>query len=142
MNSTDWHRPLLPGPTAMQWANYTLIALAACAISAIGAVAYALLVIARTQRLDPVAVSFVAAFLLSLVIAYVLNHVAHQKVKREVQSGYTTAAQGHNEVPRLHSPTGVVMREAGQPNLTKTEWEAAMSRVRAHQSAHQDAEAG
>lgn len=65
---------------------------------------------------------------------WVCNKVGDHKGKAEIRAGYTTSAQGNNEVVRLHSPTGVVMREAGQPNLTKPQWEAAMARVRAYEA--------
>ncbi len=58
----------------------------------------------------------------------------NRKERAELAAGYTTSAQGNNEVVRLHSPTGVVMRNAGEPNLTKLQWEAAMARVIAYKA--------
>lgn len=125
---------LLPGPTAKQWARYGLIACGVFALGCLGGVVWALAVVTRTQRWDLVVVMFLAIGAVGLLCAWIFVLLSDRKEKSEMRAGYTTVAQGNNEVVRLHSTTGVVMREAGRPNLSRSEWEAAMRRVRAFQA--------
>ncbi|WP_431279061.1 hypothetical protein [Leifsonia poae] len=125
---------LLPGKTVKQWSTLALLCFAVAAVGAAGAVVCALSIVAQTQRWDPVTVSFLALFGLGFGGGWIFDRIATAKEKAEVRAGYTTSAQGHNDVVYLHSPTGVVMREAGHPNLTKPEWDTAMQRVNAYRA--------
>ena len=132
--SSAWEvRDLLPGPTFHQYAGYGLIALGASAAGGLCAIVWTLTVIVRTQALDPVIVTAMTVCIGGWTLVMVLKPVSNRKEKAEILAGYTTSAQGNNEVARLHSPTGVVMRNAGEPDLTKPQWEVAMTRVRAYQ---------
>jgi hypothetical protein len=100
----------------------------------IGALICGLTIVSASQQWDPVTITFLALLFLGFGGGWVLNKLSDRKGQAELAAGYTTSAQGNNEVMRLHSRTGVVMREAGQPNLTKPQWEAAMARVRAYEA--------
>jgi hypothetical protein len=123
---------LLPGTTAKQWARRGLYCIVVMVLAMLGALARALTVVSQTQRWDPLTLGFLALIGPGLLGAWILNLVSEHKEKAEVRAGYTTCAQGNNEVIRVHSPTGVVMREAGQPDLDKPDWLAAMIRVDAY----------
>lgn len=41
--------------------------------------------------------------------------------EKELAAGYTTLASGHPEVARVHFPTGFVMREVGEAELSAAE---------------------
>jgi hypothetical protein len=127
-------RELLPGRTVNQLGGYALCSMGVALIGMVGALVYAFTIVARDQRWDPFTVGFLTLFGLGILVAWIFNLVGDRKGKAEVHAGYTTAAQGNNQVARLHSPTGVVMRSAGEPNLTKVEWEAAMRRVHAYKA--------
>lgn len=132
--STQWVRhDLLPGPTVFQWSGYALMSCALGLVGMIGALVCAVTIVSASQQWDPVTITFLALLLLGFAGGWVLNKLSDRKGRAELAAGYTTSAQGNNEVIRLHSRTGVVMREAGQPNLTKPQWEAAMARVRAYE---------
>jgi hypothetical protein len=124
-------RVLLPGRTVNQLGGYALCSMGVALIGMVGALVYAFTIVARDQRWDPFTVGFLTLFGLGILVAWIFNLVGDREGKVEVRAGYTTAAQGNNQVVRLHSPTGVEMRSAGQPNLTRIEWEAAMQRVHA-----------
>ena len=122
---------MLPGRTGKEWARFSLISCGIGVVGGAGAVIGALTEVARSHRIDPVTGTFLGLFLLGFGVGWVLGKVSYRKLKAEVRAGYTTSAQGFNQVRRVHSPTGVVMREAGQMNLSRAEWESAMVRVRA-----------
>jgi hypothetical protein len=126
-------RELLPGRTVNQLGGYALYSMGIALIGMVGALVCAFTIVARDQRWDPLTVGFLTLFGLGILVGWIFNLLGDRK-GAEVRAGYTTAAQGNNQVARLHSPTGVVMRSAGQPNLTKMEWEAAMRRVRAYKA--------
>jgi hypothetical protein len=107
-----------------------------------GALVCALSIVARTERLDPLTITFLALAGAGLLAASAFLWLSDRKQKAEVGAGYTTLAQGNNDVERLHSPTGVVMRAAGEPNLTKAQWEAAIAKVRSYRAAGQRSPAG
>lgn len=135
MESVHWERrEVVPGPTAKQWARAGLWSVGVSGIGAVGGLACALTIVAQTQSLDPLTVAFLVMVVGGIGVGWFCNWMSDRKEKRELAAGYTTSAQGNNEVVRLHSPTGVVMREAGQPNLTKPQWDAAMARVRAYEA--------
>ena len=100
----------------------------------VGALLCAVTIVSASKQWDPLTICFLAVFLLGFLGGWIFNQLGDRKRKAEASAGYTTSAQGNNEVVRLHSRTGVVMREAGQPNLTKPQWEAAMARVRAYEA--------
>lgn len=100
------------------------------------ALACAVTLVSRTERLDPITLSSIVLFLMAFLGAWVCNKLGDAKEKAELRAGYTTAARGNNEVARVHSPTGIVMRRAGQPNLTRAQWEQAMCRVRDYEASH------
>ncbi|MFF2051894.1 hypothetical protein ACFVU2_09875 [Leifsonia sp. NPDC058194] len=124
-------RELLAGHSANWWSGVSLGGGALWLVGSIGGVICGLTIVRINQRLDPVTIGFLALFALGLAVLVFGDRMAAFKAKKEVAAGYTTMAQGHYEVERRHSPTGVVMRQAGQPNLTRSEWESAMVRVRA-----------
>lgn len=130
-------RQLLPGLTAKRWAAIGLMSFAAAAAGAIGAIVCAFTIVLRTQSWDPITISFVSIILVGAAFGWVCVILSDRKERAEIKAGYTTTAQGNNEVARVHSPTGVVMRDAGRPNLSRPEWEAAMSRVRAFEATRQ-----
>lgn len=132
------HRQLLPGPTAKRWSATALVAIGTAIVGAAGALICVFALVARTETWDPITIGFVLLTVTGTVAGWVCNGLADRKGRVEVRAGYTTVAQGNNEVVRLYSPTGVVMREAGRPNLTRSEWEAAMLRVRAFRAAERD----
>ncbi len=130
-------RELIPGPTAKRWARCGLLAAAVCGFGMAGALVCALTIVARTERLDPLTITFLALAGAGLLAASAFLWLSDRKQKAEVAAGYTTVAQGNNDVERLHSPTGVVMRAAGEPNLTKAQWEAAIAKVRSYRATGQ-----
>ncbi|KQR53540.1 hypothetical protein ASF88_01275 [Leifsonia sp. Leaf336] len=135
MAQESWERrEVLSGPTAKQWARAGIWSIGVSGFGAVGGVACALTIVARTQALDPVTLAFVAMTVGGVGVGWFCSWMSDRKERVELAAGYTTCAQGNNEVVRLHSRTGVVMREAGQPNLTKPQWEAAMTRVRAYEA--------
>ncbi len=135
MSDQVWEqRELLPGVSSKRWARVGLISLGIAAISTI-----ALLFTVNASRgdyqyFDPISVLVLGVAATSAVAFWICYILSMRKGRREVAAGYTTSAQGDNEVERRHSPTGVVMRPAGAPDLTKPQWDAAMIRVRAYQS--------
>lgn len=122
---------LLPGPTVNQWGLYALICSAAGVIGMIGATICALTIVAKFERIDPVTIVFVGLVIGGFLAAWICNFLGDQKEKAERRARYTTATQGNNDLPRVHHQTGIVMRHASQPNLTRAEWESATARVRA-----------
>ncbi|WP_295127634.1 hypothetical protein [uncultured Leifsonia sp.] len=135
MEQQCWtRRELLPGLTTKQWARAGLWSIGVSCIGGIGAVVWALVVLTRTQAWDPAAVAFIVTVIGGMGFGWVCSLMSDRKERAELAAGYTTSAQGNNKVVRWHSPTGVVMREAGEPNLTKPQWEAAMARVRAYEA--------
>lgn len=122
---------MLPGPSVFDLAGYVLWSIAIWAISAVFALVGVVASRDTYQYFDPFSLACLAVFVMSLTAACLLPYVSALKSRKEIAAGYTTAAQGHNEVERRHSRTGVVMRAAGESDLGRADWEAAMMRVRA-----------
>jgi hypothetical protein len=125
-------RALLPGKTASQWSGIALVGGAAWLVGTVGAAICGVTVVRQTGRLDPVTVAFLALFAVGFAVLALGVKLMERKARKEIAAGYTTMAQGHYEVERRHSPTGVVMRAAGQPPLTREQWERAMQKVRTY----------
>jgi hypothetical protein len=131
----EWERrDLLPGPSVFEWSGWALIGGAICVGGGIGAVVCAFTLVASSHLLDPATVSFLVLFTAGFGWLWICNGMGKLKSRRELAADYTTSAQGHYEVERRHSPTGVVMREAGAPGLTREQWANAMKRVREYQA--------
>src|SRR4051812_13756531 len=118
VNESWERRDLLPGNSGKQWGRYALYSLGASFVGMVGALVCAFAIVSKTQRWEPVTVGFLALFLLGLLFGWILSLISDRKSKAEIRAGYTTSAQGNNQVVCLHSPTGVVMRDADFPNLT------------------------
>ncbi len=86
----------------------------------------------QSGNIDPVTFAFMLLFAGGLAVLTFGVWMMNRKAKREVDAGYTTMAQGYYNVERRHSPTGVIMRAAGEPALTREQWERAMQSVRAY----------
>jgi hypothetical protein len=121
---------LLPGPSVYQWATWGLICLVLIVVAGCGALIRALTTVARTQYIDPITFFFVIVFVLSCVALVTIDQLGRRKKRLELAAGYTTAAQGSYDVERRHSPTGVVVRSAGQGPLTRGQEQEARERVR------------
>jgi hypothetical protein len=104
----------------------------------LGALVCALTIVTHSLKWDPLTIGFLIIFMAGMLSGWLFNRISDRKVRDEVAAGYTTVTRGHNEVQRVHSGTGVIMRHAGRPNLTKPEWEEAMFRVRAFQASVND----
>ena len=130
----EWERrELLPGPTVKQWSRRGLVGVAILGIGMLGAAVCALTIVARTKQWDPLTLGFLVILVMGFAWVWVCYLAGNRKEADELAAGYTTAAQGNNEVARLHSPTGVVMRHAGEPDLSRQDWERAMKRVHSYQ---------
>ncbi|WP_348786601.1 hypothetical protein [Leifsonia sp. NPDC080035] len=129
----EWRRrDLLPGATTFQIGGWVLISIAIAAVGAIGSLIWGFGVAPKTKAWDPVGIAVFALFAGGSVAAFVFDRWSDLKAKREIEAGYTTV-NGNHQVERVHSRSGIVVREAGEPNLTKEQWEAAMNRVRAYE---------
>lgn len=123
-------RDLLPGPSVLQWSSWALWGGCAAVVGGAGAVICGLTVVARTQALDAVTLAFVMTFLVGCIVLFFCVRMMERKEKQELAAGYTTSKQGHYEVERRHSPTGLIVRKAGQPALTRDQEAAANALVR------------
>ncbi|MFF2051893.1 hypothetical protein ACFVU2_09870 [Leifsonia sp. NPDC058194] len=134
--SEDWELcELLPGRTVKQWSRVGLFGIAMLAVGMLGAATCALIIVSRTKQWDPLTLGFLVVLVVGFAWVWFCYLAGNRKEERELEAGYTTAAQGNNEVARVHSPTGVVMRRAGEPDLSRQDWERAMEKVRAFQRA-------
>ncbi|MFJ3394671.1 hypothetical protein [Leifsonia aquatica] len=130
----EWERrELLPGPTVKQWSRCGLVGVAVLGFGMLGAAVCALTIVARTKQWDPLTLGFLATLVMGFAWVWLCYLAGNRKERDELAAGYTTAAQGNNQVARLHSPTGVVMRRAGEPDLSHQDWVRAMERVRAYE---------
>ncbi|GAB3583631.1 hypothetical protein GCM10027406_28570 [Leifsonia lichenia] len=140
MKELGWEqRDLLPGLSGNAWAGKSLWCFGVWALSAVMTLFGVLASRGRYQYFDPFSLVCLAFFTVSLGLGFLFSWVSTHKIRKEIAAGYTTSTTGDNHVERRHSPTGVVMRAAGEPNLTKPQWEAAMRRVRAFEE-HQKRE--
>ncbi len=101
---------LLPGQTVHQWAGFALMSCGIGLVGMIGALICAFTIVSALQQWDPLTISFLVLFLLRFGGGWIRTKASDRKNEAETQAGYTTSAQGNNDVVRLHSPTGVVMR--------------------------------
>lgn len=139
LTNAEWEqRDLLPGISGNAWAGWGLWSFAICTVSAI-LLLFGALAAHKTQQWDPYILSSLGIFAASFGAGWLFLLISNVKTRKEIAAGYTTSTTGDNQVERRHSPTGVVMRAAGEPNLTKPRWEAAMRRVRAYEE-HQKRE--
>jgi ferredoxin len=122
-------RDLLPGLSLHAWSGLGLWGIALALVGGLGAVVGALVVVARTHVVDPVTLGFLILFFAACLWCGLCSSMCAYKRRREIAAGYTTALQGHYEVERRHPPTGVIMRYAGQPALTRVQEEQARRRV-------------
>ena len=127
-------RDLLPGPTAYQLAGWVLASLGVGAFGAVGALIWGFALAPRTTAWDLLGVVMITMFAGGGLAAFVFDRWSNSKTKKEIAAGFTTKVNGNNQVECVHSRTGVVIREAGEPNLTREQWEAAMNRVRAYEA--------
>ncbi|MDN4597532.1 hypothetical protein [Leifsonia virtsii] len=124
---------LLPGPSANKWAEVAIVGGVVWIVGTVGSLTCALALVRDTGVLDPTTLSFMGLFVGGLAALAFSTWMMKAKEKKELSAGYTTMAQGHYEVERRHSPTGAIMRRAGQPALTQAQWKAAMAAVRAYE---------
>lgn len=124
---------MLPGWSANKWSGAGLVGGVMWIVGTIGGAICAATLVRQNEALDPITWSFLALFGTGLSWLAFSFWMMRIKEAREVAAGYTTMAQGHYDVERRHSPTGVIMRGAGQPALTRSQWEDAMGMVREYQ---------
>lgn len=133
--SPDWERrELLPGPSTYDWSSWGVLALVGIVVGAFGTVTCAVTIAAREQSMDTGTACFLTVFLISSAILLICSKAMQRKERREIEAGYTTSMQGNYEVERRHSPTGVIMRAAGQDPLSREQERRAKERVRAYLS--------
>jgi hypothetical protein len=119
-------RARVSGPSA--WRLY-LTALAVAGVILLVMV-LALLVLVMTQDSRRV-VPLVWIEAATLVVGLVLNHWASKQKERESAAGYTTSGMGYPNLEQVDPSTGLVVRAAGEPLLSR---QAQRDRIREYKA--------
>ena len=80
-----------------------------------------------TRRVVPLFLIIVAAFLVSFLIA----HWGSKQKDRECAAGYTTSSIGYPNLEQVDPATGLIVRAAGEPLLTRQEQRARVQAFKA-----------
>ena len=110
------------------WRLY-MAALALGGVAAIVSVA-ALFVLVATHdspRVVPLVLVIFGAFIASFVVA----HLASKQKDRECAAGYTTSGMGYPNLEQVDPATGLIVRAAGEPLLTRQEHRARVQAFKA-----------
>lgn len=118
MTTTNEPPARLPGVSANAWRT---------AISVIGYAGIPAVLFAFTAEFlhwrGPIFAWFIPIFVL-LVALYCATFLGGRRAKREVAAGYTTLWRSNPTVPQLDAATGALVRGAGEPYVTKSDWKA------------------
>ncbi len=71
-----------------------------------------------------------AATVILIVVSYAVEAAFKRADQRERRAGYTTLRLKYQEFDQVDSRTGIVVRPAGAPFLSRAEWEARAQRAR------------
>lgn len=71
--------------------------------------------------LHPVVLALLAIFVAAAIVAIVSFMVGLGQVAKEHRAGYTTSPSGWFEFDQVDPRTGVVIRQAGEPKLSRQE---------------------
>jgi len=116
-------RTMVRGPS--MWRLY-MAALALGGVAAIVSVG-ALFVLVRTQD-SPRVVPLVLVIFVAFIASFLVAHWASKQKDRECAAGYTTSGLGYPNLEQVDQATGLIVRSAGEPLLTRQE---RLTRVRA-----------
>ncbi|WP_348786598.1 hypothetical protein [Leifsonia sp. NPDC080035] len=126
----EWEqRDLISGRSAFEWARVGVLGLVTAAAGGLGAAICAVTIVAANQAIDAVTIACLTTFLIGSVVLLISSRQMKRKERLELAAGYTTLMQGHYDVERRHSPTGVVVRGAGQQALNRVQEREAKQRV-------------
>ena len=122
---------VLPGVSVLTWTSL-LLAVAAWFVVGFAFVAISLAVVhAENVGWPDYLGPFVVVWLVTSVGDIIaLNLIIVSRGKAERAAGYTTVPTGDADLDRVDPHTGIVLRDAGQPRLTRGQWRIARRQAR------------
>lgn len=122
----------IKGGASTTWQNVGTGAMAGLAVFGVGMI---LMIVFRPFRLTPFWDALFFGFLgllgVSVYVLILAGAIAHLQNRREVKRGYTPNAYTNVNAAQIDPRTGVVIREPGEPLLTKAQRVEAVRRARA-----------
>ncbi|WP_120339107.1 hypothetical protein [Cryobacterium soli] len=128
----DQARPVLRGWSLWQWGRFTLWT--AFAIVPLSFLLGGTIIATESWVSNPV----VSSLLIVLGVAFLAGIVGNIMVRvvrdKEFAAGYTTSRGGFLQYDQVDESTGLVVREAGEPALTRAEYRAKIAAFHAAQT--------
>jgi hypothetical protein len=125
MNPTVDPPQLLPGVSASVWQTVLRVATGLAAVVIIPLVVVQALNPMNTSSLPP----WIWPAIAGLAIVYLCRLATSLRTKKEAAAGYTTLWKAQPTLPQLDRSTGAVIREAGQPYVSKGDWQSGTGSV-------------
>lgn len=125
----DQVRAVLPGPSLWQWIRlgFVTIAILLPLVLMLGAT----IILTRTWVSNPVISGLLIIIGLGFVMLIVANVMSRVQRDKEFAAGYTTSRGGYLQYDQVDESTGLVVREAGEPALTRPQYRAKIDAFRA-----------
>lgn len=131
MSSSPAEAPrLLPGRSALEWSQFSVVVYVALAITIVLEVAYAVFHVHPRGWLSAAIVATHSLLVASTLTALILARIVRSRSARERLAGYTTAIALDQDLDLLDYQTGAVLRQAGAP-LFRSRREFRAARLRA-----------
>ncbi|MCF4123107.1 hypothetical protein L1785_19225 [Antribacter sp. KLBMP9083] len=122
---------LLPGPTGLKLAKIEMgIILALFPLLAILVAGMA--IAGEGYASSPFLTLIMVLVAGDIVSSSIASARCNRKLRAEVRAGYTTSARRFNEVDQVDVHTGYVIRVAGEPPLTRGQYDERAERIRDH----------
>jgi len=124
--------PVLPGLSLWQWVRVVFVALAA--LLPLILLLSGTIIATQSWVSNPV----VSALLIVIGFGFVMTIIGNIMVRlvrdKEFAAGYTTSRGGYLQFDQVDEATGLVVREAGEPAITRAQYRAKIDAFRATQT--------
>lgn len=125
-------RTVIPGWSLWQW--ICLILASSGAVGFLSVVLAAVVVITRTWVTNPLVSGILIAAGIAIVCIILGNVMGSVRRDQEFAAGYTTSRGGYLQYDQVDESTGLVVRDAGDPALTRAQYRAKIDAFRATQT--------
>ena len=127
----DRVRPVLPGWSLWQWLRLGLVSVVV--LVPVSFLLGGTIIATQSWVSNPVVLGLLISVGITLLVGIVANVAGRVRRDKEFAAGYTTSRGGFLQYDQVDESTGLVVRDAGEPALTRAQYRAKIDAFRATQ---------